>query len=192
MLPTQAWPVQLSWAVTDAVVLPTRSQNFLISPPEGAVMSPGAEKVHGKSMDLLRAEGKPMADVLKVFAEDCRKSFMHVAYNLPFDDFIMVSAWMRTFNTDEPTARKEMYGESDGFCAMRAVSTLFKTRDTNNGYRNFKLSEAYRKLTGEVMVNAHDAQVDVNATVFVLANVLAANNPEVRYPLAERGTAISS
>lgn len=171
------YPIQLAFITTDENFAQTREYTTIIRPPDGVFIHPKAEAVHGISIERARDEGIPLLDAIEEFATACHaldKDSFHCGYNLPFDDEILVSAVMRhakTLDTEEK-ARSALYGQTSPVCVMKLATGLLRVPQANNGWRNLKLTQAYRRIMGETMANAHDAMGDVRATLTLFQKML--------------------
>jgi exonuclease I len=166
--PDQPFLIQLAWIVADLNYVPIREVKTLVRLPPGIDSHPRAFAAHGISAEQANREGIHVEDALTMFAADCRLAPIHTAYNLPFDDQIMMIAATRVGGQNEADTRADLYGTSTGFCAMQLATGFCRVPRDGGGYRNLKLGQVYQRVTGLKMQGAHDALWDVKATLTVL------------------------
>ena len=178
--PSQPWALQLAFVVTDPSFNVIQEFETLVTPPEGATFSAGAEKVHGISEERVRAEGIPYQEALDIFASACHSiaDGGRCAYNIDFDDNITLSMLMRAYPDKTMEECKIMLrGDSQRLCVMETAVNFFRRRDHNGALRRMKLIEAYRAVTGFKMPDAHDALADVRGAMTVLKGILEMTAP---------------
>jgi len=154
------WPrlVQIAWQLhgEKGELL---SQNNLIVKPEGFTIPFNAEKVHGISTEIALEEGKPLAEVLKVFAEDIAKSELLIGHNIKFDLNIMGAEMLRA-NVESLLWEKTPYDTSS-----EETAKFVGIKGGRGGkFKWPSLTELHTKLFGEAFDDAHDAAYDVAAT----------------------------
>jgi DNA polymerase III subunit epsilon len=127
----------------------------------------GAFAVNGLSMARLQREGAPILDVLDrfdAFIDQCQGI---AAYGIAFDQKIMRGEMRRS-------GRPDRYGERPTFCIQQAAVGVCKIPPTDKmmagGRKWFKtpnLGEAVEVMLGRSLEGAHDALVDLRATVAI-------------------------
>ena len=163
---TQPWPVQIS-----AVILTDEFQiesefNELAIPPSGADWTEKAMEITGITPDVVKANGRPMADVLRDFQLFAAGVEVVAAYNLPFDYRIVRTSGERMGMSELlPPASKDV----EHLCVMEWASYKMGVR--------VQLWHAYRQITGKLIENAHDAMADTLAAVEILQHLYV--NPEI-------------
>lgn len=169
--PEQPWPIQLGFVVADAEFNELGQYDKIIRPPEDTYFHPRAVAVHGISKERAMDEGIPMSQALEEFSHACWlcDGGLHLAYNLAFDDKIMKSAALRTHvELDEKTVVEALYGGSEGDCIMIMAKNYCRVPNyERNGFRQLKLEQVYRRLTGHKLKGAHDALSDVKGALTV-------------------------
>lgn len=114
----------------------------------------GAFTVNGLSMERLHAEGRPIVEVLTAFDAFVDRCEGIAAYGIAFDQK-MLRAEQRI------AGRSDRYGERPTFCVQGAATKLCGIKKTP------KLGEAVQILLGQSLEGAHDALVDLRATVAI-------------------------
>ena len=152
------WPrmVQIAWILCDNKGNRIESNDFIIK-PENFVIPIEASRVHGISTEKAINEGENLETVLLTFQELVEQADFIVAHNISFDEKIVGAELLRKgIQSDFERKRK--------LCTMQS-STSYCKIPGNYGYKWPKLSELHIKLFGEDFEDAHDASVDINATV---------------------------
>lgn len=161
--PDQPWVLQLG-AVMLEEFEQTQTMNILIKPPEGTVFHERAVQTHGLTEELCNAEGRDPVEVLKEFRDFCAGADIIAAYNLPFDERIIRTSSLRV-DFDEFTASPVLDPKALHFCVMNQAAQYFKGR--------VRLGQAYQRLLGRPLVDAHDAFADTLAATEVFKHLIA-------------------
>jgi len=117
-----------------------------------------AFSVNGLSVERLEREGKPVVEVLEAYDNLVDQCDGIAAFGVAFDQK-MLRAEQRI------AGRRDRYGERPTFCIQHAARPLCKIPAAKGGFKQPKLAEAMQALFGEDLPDAHDAQVDLKATV---------------------------
>ena len=155
--------IQIAWQVLeDNNVLCVR--NYYINPQGGFFMDPVAESIHGISSGDVIKRGIELNEILKVFRDDLFNVQLVVGHNIAFDYHVLLSEILRQGETWSQLAWQ--FGSIMQGCTMIGsveYCNIFRAC----GYLKWpKLSELFSKLfPDEDLVNAHDASIDVEATV---------------------------
>lgn len=161
--PSQPWPVSIAAILLDDKIQVIDEYHSMIRIPKDVVINPKAEETHGISMEKLQAEGAPMEDVMRDFQQRfVSKALIHMAYNIQFDDNV-VKAWALRLKHNDP---EHFFGDSIPTCLLKLATNYLKIPGGHEGYRNVKLFQAYRRITGvpmDAVYKAHDALEDVRA-----------------------------
>jgi DNA polymerase-3 subunit epsilon len=149
------WPrvVQFAWILTDFEGNQISEKCFIVK-PEGYEISQGATNIHGITTQYAIDNGHSVLEVLKDFANDVKKAKLIVAHNLDFDRNVISAEFYRGGYGD-------LIDKIHGVCTMKE-STKFCALPGNKWP---KLEELHLKLFGEVFKGAHDALVDIRATL---------------------------
>lgn len=139
----------------------------IIQPGAGARMEPEAFAAHGISLERARAEGMPPIETIDRFFGLVDQATLLVGHNGSFDVRIMRIAAARHKGFKwEPTIPL--------FCTMKRSSSIVNlpptpamVRSGRNWPKPPKLSECIQHFFGEELDGAHDALVDVRATMRV-------------------------
>lgn len=125
----------------------------------------GAAKVHGISQEKAEADGLALPDVVSVFAALAGLADRFVGHNTEFDVVVVKRALARLKRDDDLFGRKEVR------CTMKAAKPVLKLPNRNPYIRDEfkfpKLLEVHQHFFGEGFDGAHDALVDVRATIRV-------------------------
>lgn len=170
----QPWMVQLGFVVTDEHYNVLSTYDSIVCPPPGAIHHPRATEVHGITEERCRDEGVPTKEAVEAFSAACRSvgEGFNVAYNRPFDNYIMRAAMYRTFDEIELEDLDEgLYSQSKPMCAMEQARGFLRVPGATGGYRNVKLEQAYRRITGKQLEGAHDALSDVLGALAVIKTI---------------------
>lgn len=139
-----------------------RSATFLIR-PQGWKVSPGAERVHGLSAQVLDTYGVSRRTALDTVKDMVEKASVLVAHNIAFDAFVLRTAWIREYGED----MRALVSGKQVFCTMKAsipvCRILHKNARHAKDYKWPKLSECVETLFGEKLEGAHDAGFDTRA-----------------------------
>jgi DNA polymerase-3 subunit epsilon len=168
--PDQPRLVQLALVQLDDDLNVIQKVNVIVK-PDGFVIPAQASDVHGITQEKAEKYGLPIKSVLSVFNQMCLQSVRLVAHNLKFDQLLMRSETARNKVPDRTLAM-------DVYCTMEESRDLIAIPPTQKmvaagmtQYKNPSLAEAYKHFTGEDLVGAHDAIVDVMATIEVYRHV---------------------
>lgn len=140
---------------------------------DGWKMSPGATKVNGITDEMLAAEGLPVVEVLRIYAEFIDQGWIVVAHNAQFDAKVMRGELRRAGMDDRFMATRVI-------CTQKAAQAVIKEAPTNKmmaaGYKTYKapkLTEAYEYFYGEPFADAHTAAADARACLAVFRKLMA-------------------
>ena len=152
------WPrmLQIAWVLCDSNGKIIESEDYIII-PENFIISKDASIIHGITTERAFREGKDLKLVLNKFNRLIENSHYIVAHNISFDEMIVGAEFIRN-NIQSNLKQKSK------LCTMES-STNFCKIPGNYGYKWPKLSELYLKLFGQELVDAHNASVDIRATV---------------------------
>ena len=148
--------IQIAWISCDNKGNRVESDDYIIK-PENFKIPKAASKVHGISNEKAINEGEELVNVLIKFNDLVKKADFIVAHNISFDEKILGAELLRKEIRSD-------FGRKRKLCTMQ-VSTNYCRLPGPYGYKWPKLSELHMKLFGEDFDEAHDASVDINATV---------------------------
>ena len=153
------WPrlVQLAWETHDDSGRQLSAGNLVVK-PEGFEIPAEAVKVHRITQERAQAEGHPLNDVLAQFQQAVAEADALVAHNIEFDRNILGAEYLRAGWPDP----FEQVAQLD---TMSRAIHLCKLPSTSGGLKPPSLAELYHVLFSEHFEEAHDAAVDVRATV---------------------------
>jgi len=151
------WPrlVQLAYLSFDNDGNKITQGDYIIK-PEGFSIPAEVSRIHGISTQRANKEGKPLIDVLRIFAELINQAEILVAHNISFDEKIVGAEFLRAgMQNLLPTKAK--------ICTMQSTTNFCKIRGPV-GFKWPKLSELHYKLFNSNFEEAHNASADINAT----------------------------
>lgn len=128
------------------------SFNVLIK-PEGWVIDPGAEGIHGISLETSADFGISIYCALWIFDELCGQADVIVAHNYAFDSRVVSGEYVRL---------EKVWTPPKSLCTMLATKNICKIPG-KRGYKWPKLIEAHRHFFNEDFDGSHDALNDVRA-----------------------------
>lgn len=151
------WPrlVQLAWLVFDNAGNKISSGDYIIK-PKGFTIPIDASKIHGISNEKANKEGQELKTILTEFDNLLNQAKYLVAHNMSFDEKIVGAELLRN-NMPNIIATKNK------ICTMEK-STNYCAINGPYGYKWPKLSELHFKLFNTGFEEAHNAEVDINAT----------------------------
>lgn len=149
--------VSISWIISqhDKVV----EQSYFVVKPDGYVISPESQAIHGISMEDADRDGVPFSHIL----EELEKSFSAcnalVAHNIDFDSHILKAELYRRA-MEEGAPRERYLNLVEKMNAMREICTMKKGKEIMHSRKYPKLGELYQFLYDEEIENAHNAMFD--------------------------------
>ncbi len=135
--------------------------NILIRPEEGTVMTEGAYNAHGISLTSARDGGVELYTALRLFKELAQCADLLIAYNFDYDLRVLAAEYTR-----KDYDWRKIFAMAPTHCVMKPMTPICRLAGPR-GFKWPKLSEAYMHCFGKVLVGAHDALVDVRATIDV-------------------------
>ena len=159
---TDNWPrlVQLAWIATDELGNQKASGNWILK-PVGYDIPKEVSEIHGISHERAVNEGLDMKTQLDEFAKWVNDTDFIVAHNLAFDEKIVSAEYHRAGYFKSP-----LYGKQR-ICTMMGSTKYCALPNSNGrgGNKWPKLNELHTRLFGKEFEGAHDASVDIAATV---------------------------
>lgn len=164
--PEQPWVIQLG-----AVFFDLASDRFdhvvntLVIPPDHAEIDPekfaGAEKVHGISLEMIYANGRSSQSVYRELRDLASEADVVASYNWDFDEKLVRYSSYRTHST---FIHRPVLGPPSEFghsCVMHIAKEYYGSP------KFLKLGEAYQRVKGVPLTDAHDALADAVAAAVV-------------------------
>ena len=150
------WPrvIQIAWMLCDETDRTIESKVHLVQ-PDGFIIPPEVQRIHGITTAHALSEGKKLTDVLDEFASSIEKSDILVAHNINFDEKVISAEYLR-LNLNLPFPNKKR------FCTMENTTELCKIPGPY-GYKWPTLAQLYQELFKSNFAGAHDAGADVAA-----------------------------
>jgi DNA polymerase III subunit epsilon len=140
--------------------------------PDGFEIAESASKIHGITTEQAKRCGVSLPGILDTFREMANKASLLVAYNCDFDRIVMEGEYLGSM-TDPPWD-----GTSPWNDPMKDATVILKLPGPY-GYKWPKLSEAYQFLFNRELSGAHDALVDIQATIEVFFEIKRRSSPQV-------------
>lgn len=156
------WPrmVQLACIMTDSNGQVREQRNFIIK-PQGYTIPSDASAIHGITTDRAQREGVDLAVALSDFNDLVSQANTLVAHNMDFDEKIAGAEFYRIGMKDPLPAK-------DRLCTMKSPRVIAHCAIPPVRYGTYKwpkLGEMHYKLFGTNFQEAHNAAVDIQATV---------------------------
>jgi DNA polymerase III epsilon subunit-like protein len=168
--PEQPWVIQLGAVFFDlASDRFEHTINTLVIPPDNAEIDrekfAGAERVHGISLDMIYANGRSSQSVYRELRDLASEADIIAAYNLDFDEKLIKFSSYRTHPSFilNPVLRTPT--EVSHHCIMN------QTKDYYKSPKWLKLNDVYQRITGDQIVDAHDALADAVAAAVVFKEI---------------------
>jgi len=95
---------------------------------------------------------------MDIFIKHLNEAHIVLGHNIEYDESVMNYELLRL-------GRKGDYQPQNTICTMKDTVDFCKLPGRGIGYKYPKLNELYKKLFGEHFEGAHDAMVDVEATL---------------------------
>lgn len=181
--PEQPDLVQLAAVVMDEDMKERASMSVIIH--TGRKSDEKALLAHGIDLDVTEKYGIPLVDALDQFRNLAQMAKVGICHNYDFDSRLMRIAYKKI-------GRKE---GADGilppekYCTMKTATPICKLPPVGprrGGYKWPKLEECYGMWFGKSLEGAHDAMVDVRATIEVYKYLQNVSNPD-RMPSRRSG-----
>jgi DNA polymerase-3 subunit epsilon len=161
----QPWPVQYAAQLIDLTTWqPVNEVSILVSPPSGVLVGKEAEEITGISTELATRAGVDPIVCASLHSRLAARASVLVAHNIEFDYAVLSCLHARV--TKQPNRTHGMAQ----VCTMKASQGILKLPASEKQLKWFpgtfkvpKLGEAYKHFTGQELIGAHDALVDVRA-----------------------------
>lgn len=154
--------VSIAWILCDDKRKIHSIKKYIIK-PDGWKIPTAATKVHGITTEMAEQEGTDIVTVLRDFEKAMEKAIFVVGHNIRFDIKVVAAEFYRN-----------LYGTrlDEKLYSKRYRDTMHVSRNfvaiPNKKRKGFKfptLSEMYAKLYNEPLENAHDAKIDIKASI---------------------------
>jgi len=149
--PDQARVIQIAALLLDENFKERACFHTLIK-PDGWKISPGAQAVHGITLEDCQTYGITIERALRVFDSLYQNASTIVAHNVKFDKQMISLEGI------------EFVGQIE-FCTMEMMTDICKLPSARGGFKWPKLKEAYQHAFQEELQDAHDALADCRACV---------------------------
>lgn len=161
--PTQPWIVQLACVLTGPEA-PTQTLSVLLNSHDFP-MSKGAQDIHEITVEMADTYGIFPASALETFILMANKADRLIAHNISFDWRLLTILATRLGEAAMEDLKR--LDQIPKVCTMRTTAKLCQLPfpSGRSGYKWPRLEELYYYLFQEKLEGAHDALVDVNATI---------------------------
>lgn len=161
--PSQPWPVSCAIVLLDPNTFETihEGERFVI-PEDDWVMSPEAEKVHGLSLEWLRANGSDPFEVAEAFMGALEEAPIVAGHNVEFDMRVM-TRFLTAFGAAPRGAKP--FKDKRVLDTMKLSTNVCKIKnEKRGGYKWPTLGEMHAYFNnGAKLEGAHGALVDTRA-----------------------------
>jgi DNA polymerase III epsilon subunit-like protein len=157
------WPrlVQLAWAVVDDDFKTLTSRNYIINPHGLFDIPVEASSIHGITDERANDEGIDIILPLVEFQLAQELCNVQVGHNVNFDRKVIGAEFIRADMEEAYERGKSM----DRVCTMFKTIKFCGLKNKNGGPKFPTLQELHTRIFGEGFEGAHDAMVDINATI---------------------------
>ncbi len=164
--------VQLAYSLIGSDGVEKASGNMLVI-TDGDIPERVSE-IHGVTKAMVMEYGVPLKSAISIFSWHMLSADVLVGHNIAFDDNIMKSCFHRIGSQSSIHTFKAM----PRYCTADLSRPIVKCPPTQKmmaagrrGWKKPKLSEAYLHFSGNELVGAHDAMVDVRACALVFESL---------------------
>lgn len=133
--------------------------------PNGWAMPAEATSVNGLTNEFLMEVGRPVKDLLDVYAGIVDSGYVVAGHNVSYDLKVMRGELRRAGFSDR-------YEQTESFCTMRSTTDICKIPGGRRGWKWPKLSEACHHFSIE-HVDQHTSLGDVQATIDLMRKLRA-------------------
>ena len=145
--------------------------------PEGWTLPAEATTINGLTMERLEAEGRPIGEILDLYADLIARGYVVVAHNAQYEAKVMRGELRRA-------GRPDLFEATPNICVMRAATDIVKApKASGKGYKFPKLAEACAHF-GIAQSEQHTAIADARAAAEIFRKLRALNacpDPAVHY-----------
>jgi len=147
--------VQIAWIIFDCDGKKLSKRDFIVK-PEGFEIPENSTRIHKISNSFAISAGKSLTKVLIEFNNALRSCKHIVAHNLTFDYNVLISEFNRVnISTNIQNLTK---------ICTKELTTDYCSIDSSKGYKWPTLTELYKKVFNEEILEAHNAALDIEAT----------------------------
>lgn len=143
------------WELKDGVYTELERKNILINP--WIPIPYAASQVH-HIYDIDVKDAQPMEKEIDTIMDFIGKADAIIGHNIEYDEDMMKLELKRQ-------QKLHLYNPSEVVCTMKTTVDFCSIRWNGERFKYPKLWELYKKLFGEYFIGAHDAMVDVEATL---------------------------
>lgn len=174
--PSQPKLVQLAFIVCENEESVKASHSLLIQ-PDGWEIPEEVSKVHGITTEAAAQYGVPLKTAIELFMSYASRATRLIAHNVGFDVSLLEYALCQSGRKDDVAILRKI----PTYCTMEASRDLVALPPTERmiaagmtgHFKSPRLSEAFEFFTGQPLVGAHDALVDVEACRTVHRHLIA-------------------
>jgi len=156
--PKQAWIVEAAMILMDEQKM--IAKYYMQIQADGRSIHPGAQGVHGISVEQTEANGMPESIFCFILSELLQKTDLIIGHNVLFEYSFMKLLFEKNVSERGLEAIKKL----PSFCTMKETTDLCKLPGRYGKYKWPKLTELYACLFDKELTGAHNALVDTEAT----------------------------
>ena len=158
------WPrlVQLGFIIYDKYRNPIKVYDKIMKPNGLFKIEPGAQNVHGISIEMAEEKGIPPEEIIKDFYDALNDVKYVICHNIDFDNNVMLAEHFKNKIKIKPNNNERIK-----ICTMKQATNYCKIIPDEHWKTEYKwpsLEELHKKLFGYTFEDAHNAIIDVKAT----------------------------
>jgi len=163
--PTQAFAVQLGALLCDEEGN-TLNEVCKIIKPNGRFIHPATIEIHGITPEYAEEHGVDEVEVLECYALLLDSEPLRVCHNATFDEKFLDHMFKRNMEKLSDYGRSRYFLEKNTFCTMqnKTIKAWCNLKNVRGYIKPPKLSELYKLLFEEDILDEHDALADAKAT----------------------------
>jgi DNA polymerase III epsilon subunit-like protein len=152
------WPrlVQLAYQLYDEDGSKLKEVDFIIY-PDGYLIPSESSSIHKITNEIAKSIGQPIEKVLSDFFDSLKSAHTIIGHNIDFDINVVGCEFIRL-------GMQNPFETLSKICTMES-STAYCAIQGPYGYKWPKLAELYFKLFNNELEDAHDARIDIKATI---------------------------
>jgi len=170
---SQPAPVSIGAVVHDYLTGQTSEFYSLVKIPDDVQIHPKALEVHGITRERANDEGRNAAEVLDELEALFASVDFVTAYNLNFDDAIYKTMSCRVNGPDRDLTKRPYYNKTVHKCLMNECAGIFRIpHRSGRGFQPLKLGQAYKRIVGVELKDAHNALIDSRAAFDIQSTII--------------------
>lgn len=166
--------VQIGASLVDLDTFQQLASIDVIIRPDGWTITDDVAAIHGITTELAQDVGIKASIAYEMLLDLWMRSSVRIGHNESFDARLVRIGLMRHVDMDPDAAVHASWKAGTAMCTQVLSTPICKLPPTakmvaarRNTFKSPKLSEAYEFFTGQPLVGAHSAMVDVKACIEV-------------------------